>query len=142
MNDFKEHGVRLYLSKDLYTAFIRLQADKGLGRSYAGLLPFTEGMYRLGYISKEVYEEHTKKYSEQLVQSKPLTIGQLEEKEKLDRLRRQFSSILKQGLHTLSVKSRQYWIRKADEYKEKIPDARLILTSANGEAGSQEERNP
>ena len=38
---FREHGVMLYLDKTLYKAFIRLQADKGLGRSYAGLLPFT-----------------------------------------------------------------------------------------------------
>ena len=43
---FREHGVMLYLDKALYKAFIRLQADKGLGRSYAGLLPFVEGLYR------------------------------------------------------------------------------------------------
>lgn len=35
MGDFREHGVMLYLDKVLYKAFIRLQADKGLGRSFA-----------------------------------------------------------------------------------------------------------
>jgi len=63
MGNFKEHGVMLFLDKILYTAFIKLQADKGLGRSFAGLLPFTEGLYHLGYLSKEDYEAHIEKYS-------------------------------------------------------------------------------
>lgn len=60
---FREHGVMLYLDKTLYKAFIRLQADKELGRSYAGLLAFVEGLFRLGYLSKEEYEKYVQKYS-------------------------------------------------------------------------------
>ena len=78
---FKEHGCILYLSKELYSAWIKLQADKDLGRSYAGLLPFVEGLYRLGYLSKDVYEEHFKKYSRPLNPKKEITF---EEKKQLD----------------------------------------------------------
>lgn len=68
MGDFREHGVMLYLDKTLYRAFIKLQADKGLGRSYAGLLPFTEGLFHLGYLSKQDHEEHVAKYSQGLIE--------------------------------------------------------------------------
>jgi hypothetical protein len=81
---FKEHGVMMYLSKDLYRGFIKLQGDKDLGRAYAALLPFTEGLYRLGYIPKEVYEAHVKKYSQSLYEAekeKPKNPA-LEQKEK------------------------------------------------------------
>ena len=81
MGSFKEHGVLIYLSKDLYIGFIKLQADKRLGRSYAGLLPFTEGLFRMGYISKEVYEEHIKKYSEPLESEKQVSLEQSKEKQ-------------------------------------------------------------
>lgn len=61
-----KHGVMLYLDRTLYRAFIRLQADYELGRSYAGLLPFVEGLYTLGFLSKDEYVQHRKRYSEKL----------------------------------------------------------------------------
>ena len=84
---FREHGVMLYLDKTLYKAFIRLQADKGLGRSYAGLLPFVEGLYRLGYLSKEEYEVHFKKYSQELKETKSLTKEDLEKQAEQTKLK-------------------------------------------------------
>ena len=120
---FQEHGILLYLSRDLYTAFIRLQGDKDLGRSYAGLLALTEGMFRLGYISKDVYEEHVKKYSQPMTQPKPPTQEQLEERRELEELEKQFAAVLKQGLNTLSERSQQYWIKKAAEYQGRVPNA-------------------
>lgn len=67
---FKEHQVMLCLDKEPYHGFIQIQADRDLGRSYAGLLPFVEGLYHLGYISKEVYDAHFKKYSEPLISAR------------------------------------------------------------------------
>jgi hypothetical protein len=81
---FREHGVMLYLDKTLYKAFIRLQADKGLGRSYAGLLAFVEGLFHLGFLSKEDYQKYVAKYSQELTEEpKPLT---LEEQQKWNSL--------------------------------------------------------
>jgi len=72
MGNFREHGVLIYLSNELYLGFVKLQADKGLGRAYAGLLPFVEGLYSLGYISQEVYESHKQRYSVPLLVSKDM----------------------------------------------------------------------
>jgi len=69
---FREHGVMLYLDKTLYLSFIKLQADQELGRSFAGLLPFVEGLYTMGYLDKKDYVEHRKKYSQKLVDAVPV----------------------------------------------------------------------
>jgi hypothetical protein len=67
MGDFKEHGLMLFLGRESYVGFIKLQADKGLGRSFAGQLAFNTGLYNLGYLSKEDYEQLAKKYSQGLI---------------------------------------------------------------------------
>jgi len=136
MGDFREHGVMLYLDKVLYKAFIRLQADKGLGRSFAGLLPFTEGLYRLGYIPQGDYEEHVRKYSQELVEAKPSRFEQLKEQEKIRRLDKLYSEVLKQW-PTLSEKTRQVHIANAKEVAEKVSNAKLVLALANGEMVSK-----
>ena len=126
MGNFREHGVLLYLDKTLYKAFIKLQADKGLGRSYAGLLPFVEGLYQLGYLSKEEYKIHFQKYNTPLTEEpKPLTKQQMQEREKLKQLTKTFRMILEQW-ETASDKSKQYYIRKAEQYKQ-LPEAKEIL---------------
>ena len=63
MGKFREHGVLIYLSPELYLGFVKLQADKSLGRSYAGLNAFTRGLFEMGYISEEVYEKHMRRYN-------------------------------------------------------------------------------
>ena len=56
----------LFLDAEFCHALAKLQADKCLGRSYAGLMAFTEGLFSLGYLSKESYEAHVERYSEPL----------------------------------------------------------------------------
>lgn len=53
----------LYLSPELHHGFTKVMADKCLGRAFAGLLPFVEGLYQMGYISKNTYDVHVEKYS-------------------------------------------------------------------------------
>jgi hypothetical protein len=127
LGSFKEHGVLIYLSKDLYTGFIRLQADKGLGRSFAGLLPFTEGLFRLGYISKEVYEKHVKKYSAPLESEKPLSLEQSKEQQFLAQRDRQFKGMLEQwDLHPDPVWQEKNFVF-AEKYADRLQSARDIL---------------
>jgi len=137
MGNFREHGVLLYLDKTLYKAFIKLQADKGLGRSYAGLLPFVEGLYQLGYLSKKEYEKRVKKYSKSLdemeKENKPLTKEQLEKEKKLKDLEKQFSMVIEQwNLHP-SLEWRLRWVKQAKEWKDKIPSAKALLDLADKE---------
>jgi len=76
---FREHGVMLFLDGELYHGFTKLMADKCLGRSYAGLQAFTEGIFHLGYLSKDSYDAHIEKYSIPLYveESKPKPKEQL-----------------------------------------------------------------
>jgi hypothetical protein len=119
MKDFKEHGVLLYLTPSLYLAFIKLQGDKGLGRSFAGLLAFNEGMHTLGYISDEQYEENRRKYSRKLFEAqpqKPLTLEQVEAKKQHDGMARAFSGVYSQwNLPHNDPLWRDKWVAKAKE---------------------------
>lgn len=123
MGKFREHGVLIYLSNPLYLGFVKLQADKGLGRSYAALLPFVEGLYHMGYINEEVYEHHRKKYSVPLVIQKPLSL--VHQQQRLKKLEKDFLSVAEQWAH-LKPKSKRYWLEKAKEHSD-IPNAQILL---------------
>lgn len=126
MGSFREHGVLIYLSKDLYLGFIKLQADKSLGRSYAGLLLFTEGLFRMGYISKEVYAEHIKKYSQPLSEEEG-PVSTLEEQRALEKKNLLFKGILEQwDLHP-DIQWRQKVLADAEKFKDKLETARRLL---------------
>jgi hypothetical protein len=115
---FKEHGVVLYLPKKLYIAWIKLQADKGLGRSFAGLLPFVEGMYSLEYITKDVYEEYFYKYSVPLSPKFEVLLSEEERKQKdfLEGKNRQFRGQFEQWNDHLELKWRQNVLAEAKKY--------------------------
>ena len=130
---FQEHYVRLFLDKELYVAFIKLQADKTLGRSYAGLLAFTEGLFHMGYINREVYETHVKKYSDKLVGKKQLTLAETQEMEKNIQLARFFKAVAEQW-ETLSPEQRAAHLKRALAAKAKVPEAELIIQLYQREA--------
>ena len=129
LGSFKEHGVLIYLSKELYTGFIKLQADKDLGRSYAGLLPFVEGLHKLGYISPDVYQKHIEKYSVPLgkesLSETPVTPEERKQKQLLKQKNDQFKGMLDQwNIHDLE------WKIKTVVYAKKYSDleyAKLII---------------
>jgi hypothetical protein len=133
MGQFKEHGVLLYLAPELYSAFVKLQAAKDLGRSYAGLLPFVVGLHELGFLTEENYLFFKQRYSEPLHQKKPkaLTKKELERAQKLKDLEQQFSNVIKQW-DTVPEKSKRYHIEKAKKYLHVIPNAEYVLALANG----------
>jgi Zn-dependent protease with chaperone function len=135
MGDFKEHCLRLYLDKTLYKAFVRLQADKGLGRSYAGLLSLVEGLFHLGYLKKEDYEKHFERYSEELAEEpKPATRKESEDGQELEKMRETFESVLDQwDLHP-SIEWRQKWIRQAAKWTHKLTIAKQVSEKLQEEA--------
>ena len=112
----------LYLTKDAYIGFIKLQADKGLGRSFAGQLIFTEGLYRLGYLSETVYHQLMDRYSQGLMSMPKVDV---EKQKTVEKLEKDFSNILKQW-SSMNDKARRFWIRKASENKD-LKNAQLIL---------------
>jgi len=134
LGKFREHGVMLFLSHDLYIGFIKLQADRGLGRSFAGLLPFNEGLYSMGYISKEAYEAHKAKYSVKLGVAPSLPI-----ETKYAKLIESFENILKQWLD-MRDEPRKFWIEKAEKWKDKLPIAEQLLAKAKEPMLSNKDR--
>lgn len=123
MPKFNEHGVLLLLSKPLYMAFIKLQADKGLGRSFAGLLPFVEGLYAMGYITQEVYEAHRKKYSRPLMVQKPLKHFTEKQAEQLNKT---LGMVAQQWKEHPNSTWRSRWINTARQHPE-LANSQLIL---------------
>ncbi|MEM2999182.1 MAG: hypothetical protein QXX34_01475 [Candidatus Bathyarchaeia archaeon] len=105
-----------------------MQADKELGRSYAGLLPFVEGLFHLGYLSKDDYEKYVQKYTQGLKEEpKPLTLEQLKEKQLLEHKERYFQSVLEQwDLHPDS-EWRAKKLAEAKQWKDRVESARRLL---------------
>jgi len=133
----------MFLSRELYVAFIKLQADKELGRSFAALLPFTEGLYRMGYISEEVYEAHKKRYSEPLTKESAAQKNQRLRKERkaekeTEQLNKQFGMVADQWESHTSKEWRSLWIKRAKQHLD-IPNAKLILELAQSKETTLED---
>jgi hypothetical protein len=131
-DSFREHGVMLYLDKTSYKAFIRPQADKGLGRSFAELLPFIEGLHHMGYLTDPEHEERVKKYSQPLCEeARPLTTEQVQQKSEVANWEKRFSLAIKEW-SSMPEKSQVWHVQKAKELLDGVPNAKLVLALANG----------
>ena len=121
----------LYLSKDLYKAFIKLQADKELGRSYAGLLPFVEGLYQLGYISKEVYDTYFSKYSQPLgttgSQNRVISRELQDKRLLMERKDKQFKGQMEQWADHPNPEWRAKVLADAEDWKDELESAKRLL---------------
>jgi hypothetical protein len=131
----KPHGFLIYLPPQLYIAIVKLQADKQLGRCYPVLYAINEGLFRLGYISTETYETFEKRYSQRLIKEEPKPLSKQEAKqlEQLKEKEKTFSNVLDQWNIHPSQKWRDGWLKEAQKYKDKIPNAKLVLALANEE---------
>jgi len=75
----RNHILRIYLDSPLYLKFIQFQAEHKLGKAYAGLLIFIEGMKSLKLIDGETYDFYKHKYNKPL-QVSPIEIQPLKPK--------------------------------------------------------------
>jgi hypothetical protein len=134
----REHGLLLFMPSELNIAFIKFQAEKELGRSYAGLYLLNDALFRHGCISQETYKIYEQKYGEKLVkakevESKPLMKVKMEEDQKLKDLDKQFKNAVDQWELHPSIEWRRKWVKLAEKWKDKIPNAKLVLEFANKE---------
>lgn len=135
---FKEHGLMLYLDKSMLAKFQKYIGDKGLGRSYGGLKLLAIGLHEEGYLDDLTFRAYNGKYSKPLIEaamsvetSKPKTMADLREKQRIEELSRAFTCAVSQW-EKMKPKSRAYYIEKAKENPE-IPNARLILNYVSGD---------
>jgi len=118
----KPHGVVVFLPPELYIGVVKLQADKELGKPYAVLLALNEGLYSLGYISKEAYEVYSKKYSEKLIKEE-VKLPTPQEQLEIARLSASFQNIIK---NWNEVKNKEFWIKKAEGAIKKYGEANIL----------------
>lgn len=131
----KEHGLLLYLSPELQLGVCKLQVERKLGRSYAGLSALVEGLFRFGCIDEETHKILAEKYSRSVIPEaeprKPRTMAEAQALHKLQELEKYFSMALGQW-QTISEKSKSCCLKKARE-NSTIPNAKLILALLENE---------
>jgi len=124
---FREHGLRIYLNVPLYKGFIKLQGDKELGRSYAGLLAFTIGLYELGYLSKSNFLRLKQKYNTPLdKEPQQLTLADTPKQNELNELNEDFGKVVAQWNFHPEQAWRDEWIKRAIQNGD-LPNAKKLL---------------
>lgn len=130
---FSEHKYTLFLDRTLYTATIRLQADRGLGRSFSVLLPYVTGMHEMGYINDEDFSLYQTRYSVTLdaaanAPTEAQIIREERKETKYKRLNKKFGEVLAQWSQ-LKESSKNYHLKEAAKYRN-LKNARLLLDLA------------
>jgi len=117
--------------------FIKLQADKGLGRSFAGLLAFSTGLFQMGYISKSEYLRFKARYSTPLdKEPQQLTLPETPMQNELNKLDKTFGKVITQwNLHP-DEKWRQGWIKQAMKNGD-LPNAKKLLVLVENKGGKK-----
>ena len=111
-------------------ALIKLQADKELGQSYAGLYALNEGLHALKYLSDEDYQTFKKRYSDKLVndhQDKGNSELDHQAQKEIESMTRYFSMVIDQWHLHPNIEWRSKQLKKAKEYANRIPNARAVL---------------
>jgi hypothetical protein len=132
----RSHVHPVFLPVELYIGISKVQAQLEIGKSSAILLMVADGLFHRGLIDFGTYETMKQRYERKLVEivrgeAKPQTMAEREEQMKLTKLEKTFSGVLEEwGMHN-DEKWRAKWIARAEQYKDRIHAAKLILDLAN-----------
>lgn len=123
----KPNALMLFLDSPLCVALTQYQALNKLGRSFAGLLIFVEGLRKLELINEVVYQHYRNRYMKPLrtliEEESPLVAKQKEEE--LEKARKQLQQVIEQ-FSKLKPKTQQHWVKYALERPE-IPESIELL---------------
>jgi hypothetical protein len=100
-----------------------------LGQSYAGLYALNEGLHALKYLSDADYEVFKKRYSDKLVDDdsdKKISEMDQQARKEIERMTNYFREILSQWDFHTNLEWRKLQFKKAKEYADRIPYAKLI----------------
>jgi hypothetical protein len=139
MNE-RSHVHPVYLPAELYIGISKVQAKLEIGKSAAILDMINEGLFQRGFISETVYVEMKRKYERSLLEivkkkkQEPITHQQLVEQNELKKKEKLFSEVIEQWTIHPSLKWRNNWTKEAEKWKDRVPNAKLILALAKDEA--------
>ena len=125
-----EHYLPLCLNGKLRLALIKLQAEKELGQSYAGLYALNEGLHSLKYLSDDDYQVFKKRYSDKLVADEQQKQGDELNRQSLkeiESMTRYFSMVLDQWRLHPNSEWRSKQLKKAKMYANRVPNAKSVL---------------
>lgn len=126
--------MQLFLNAKMRLALIRLQCDKELGQSYAGLYALNEGLHTLGYLGDDDYQAFKERYSVKLVDDKqPKKADQLnlQAQKEIDNMTRYFSMVIDQWRLHPNSEWRQKQLKRAREYENRVQNAKEVLALEN-----------
>jgi hypothetical protein len=128
---------------ELDVALSKLRGTLEIGDKFAVLYAVSEGLFSLGYLSKEDRDLHVKRYSEKLVDVRNrkrerrenshvpvMTLEQRKEKELLDQKDRQFKGMLEQWEIPRDLNWQIKAVSEAQKFKEKLQSARDLIAKA------------
>jgi hypothetical protein len=121
----------LFLNAKMRMALTKLQANMELGTSYAGLYALNEGLHALNYLSDEDYQFFKKRYSKKLVDNEEQSRADESNKQaakEMQSMNSYFSMVLDQWHLHPNSEWRSKQLKKAQEYANRIPNAKLVLT--------------
>ena len=140
----KDYGLLLYMRSELVQAHAQLMANRQLTRSNAGLLALTEGLHELGCLDKDAYEACKELYSHKMVFSlvaerhRPKTVDGVQEQTRLKKMEVDFSQVISQW-SSMPTKARLFWGNKAKDFKDKVPNAAIVLELASTAGDAKQE---
>jgi hypothetical protein len=120
----------LFLNAKIRLALIKLQAEKELGQSYAGLYALNEGLHSLKYLNDEDYQVFKKRYSDKLVADEQQKQGeQLNQQsvKEIESMTRYFNMVIDQWRLHPNSEWRSKQLKKAQEYANRVPNAKFVL---------------
>ena len=134
------------LCSELEMAVVKLQADREIGKAFAVLHGLTEGLFRMGYLSREDYDPLIQRYSRKHVDVMKekraerenshvpvLTLEKQREKQFLDQKNRQFLGQISQWREHPSPEWRKKVIVDAEKFKTRLESAAQLLELAHSE---------
>jgi hypothetical protein len=123
-----DHIIKICLAPELRSAVIKYMAKHDLDKQFAILHLLTKALHAEQLISREVYEVYSYRYSRKLVSDieHVMTQEQLKEKQLIEQKARTFSMVLDQW-HIHGEEWRRKWVLEAEKWKDKIPNAKLVL---------------
>jgi hypothetical protein len=136
-----DHTVPLHLAPELRSGLIKYMEKHDLDKQFAALCLLTKSLRSEGLLSEEAYNFYMARYSKTVSsmspmnqQTKPLTLDELKVQQKLDEKTRYFQAILKGEWTTHpSPEWRKKVLVIADEWKDRVPQARLVLDLGGGQ---------
>jgi len=111
-------------------ALIKLEAEKELDPSYAGLYALNEGLHSLGHLNDKDYEIFKKRYSDKLVndtEQEKEEISPQAQKE-IENMTRYFAMVVDQWHLHQNSEWRSKQLQKAKQYVDRIPTAKIVLS--------------